>query len=409
MKIQDVDMFYFALPEIRDIGDGSQDLLLVRVRTESHIGWGECEASPLASIAGLVAPVSHSACHPVIDSVVGQEINSPEDILRIGRVVRARSLDLLQASHTWSGIEIALWDLLGKAREVPVYELLGFSNPKPKTAYASLLFGATPQETLNRAKQCAAAGFRAVKFGWGLYGAGTVSDDVDQVMAAREGLGPDANLMVDAGTIWVDDVDAALARIPSLEQAGVFWLEEPFTGGAVRSYAQLAARSPKVGLAGGEGSHMQNVAETLIDHGGIKFVQIDCGRIGGIGPSAAVARYADAQGVQYVNHTFTSHLALSASLHAFAGIDSGWLCEYPVEASELAMGITSDHIEVGQDGCVRTPDKPGLGLSLDLEACKRYLVDVEISVAGKVLFRSGVPSESPAGARASHPATEMEG
>ena len=393
MKIQDVDMFYFALPEIRDIGDGSQDLLLVRARTESQIGWGECEASPLVSIAGLVAPASHSACHPVMDSVVGQELNSPEDILRIGRLVRARSLDMLQAPHTWSGIEIALWDLLGKAREVPVYELLGFANPKPKTPYASLLFGGTPQETLDRAQRCVAAGFRAVKFGWGPYGLGSVSDDVDHVMAAREGLGLDRTLMVDAGTAWVDDVDAALARIPSLEQAGVFWLEEPFAGGAVRSYAKLAALSPKVGLAGGEGSHMQSVAETLIDHGAIKFVQIDSGRIGGIGPSAAVARYADAKGVQFVNHTFTSHLALSAALSSFAGIDSGWLCEYPVEASELAMGITSDHIEVGQDGCVRVPEGPGLGLSLNLEASMKYLIDVEISVAGKVLFRSGVPSE----------------
>src|SRR5829696_4023922 len=114
MRIEGVDFYYLSMPEVLDIGDGSQDLLLVRLQAGSFVGWGECEASPLVSIASLVCPMSHSACKPVAASVLGHSIESPDDIRKIGNLVRANSLDLLQADHTLSGIDIALWDLLGR-------------------------------------------------------------------------------------------------------------------------------------------------------------------------------------------------------------------------------------------------------------------------------------------------------
>jgi L-alanine-DL-glutamate epimerase-like enolase superfamily enzyme len=388
VRIDAVDMFYLAMPEVLDVGDGSQDMLLVRVRAGEWTGWGECEAAPLPSIASLVCPMSHSACHPVMDSVLGERLDGPEDIWRIGQLVRARSLDLLQAEHTLSGIEIALWDLLGKAQEQPVYELLGFAEASPRTPYASRLFGDTPQETLDLARDCAARGYRAVKFGWGPYGAGTVEADAEQVHAAREGLGDDRSLMVDAGTVWGDDVAAAADRLPALEDARVTWLEEPFVGGALRSYSALAARTSTVRIAGGEGAHSRHLAEQLIDHGHVGFVQIDTGRIGGIAPAHAVSSYARAHGVQFVNHTFTSHLALSASLQPNAGVAEDWVCEYPVDAKPLATRLTSNHIEMQADGLVAPPSSPGLGMQLDLDAVRDYLLPVEITVAGRTLYRT---------------------
>src|SRR5262245_55262281 len=125
-KIELVDFFYLAMPKIEDIGDGSQDACLVRVASSRHEGWGECEAAPLPSIAALVCPTSHSACHPVIESVLGAGIETAEDIRQLGDVVRARSLDLLQAEHTLSGIDMALHDLLGKARDEPAWRLVGY-------------------------------------------------------------------------------------------------------------------------------------------------------------------------------------------------------------------------------------------------------------------------------------------
>ena len=388
MKIDAVDLFYLAMPEVLDIGDGSQDMLLVRVRAGDHTGWGECEASPLPSIASLVCPMSHSACHPVIDSVLGARLDDVADIGFVVAAVRSHSLDLLQADHTLSGIEIALWDLLGKATETPVYELLGQRRSHPKTPYASALFGDTPQETLLKARSVRASGYRAAKFGWGPYGRSTVTADADQVHAAREGLGPDGILLVDAGTVWGEDVEAAALRLPALEDAGVVWLEEPFTSGALGAYRDLSRRTAAVRLAGGEGAHQALLAEHLVDFGGIGFVQIDTGRVGGIGEAKRVADHAHSRGVQYVNHTFTSHLALSASLQPFAGSEGDTLCEYPVEAKSLAIELTRNHLGLDESGCVSPPTAPGLGMELDLEAVRPHLLDVEITVDGKTLYRT---------------------
>ena len=100
MKIDSVDFYYLSMPQVLDIGDGSQDALLVRIAAGEHVGWGECEAAPLVSIASLICPMFHSACKPVIASVLGQRIDEVSDIRRIGDSVRANSLDLLHADHT---------------------------------------------------------------------------------------------------------------------------------------------------------------------------------------------------------------------------------------------------------------------------------------------------------------------
>ena len=93
-------------------------------------------------------------------------------------------------------------------------------------------------------------------------------------------------------------------------------------------------------LAGGEGAHNVYMAKHLIDYGGVGFIQIDCGRIGGIGPSKEVADYAVAKGVTFVNHTFTSHLALSASMQPYAGLEDHRICEFPAMPKPLALEMT---------------------------------------------------------------------
>jgi L-alanine-DL-glutamate epimerase-like enolase superfamily enzyme len=388
MKIESVDFFYLAMPEVLDIGDGSQDALLVRLGAGGYTGWGECEAAPLVSIASLVCPMSHSACKPVAASVLGQQLDSMDDIVRIGNLVREQSLDLLQADHTLSGIDMAMWDLLGQRYETPVYRLLGYDAAFPKTPYASQLFGDTPQETYEKGRLVTQQGYRAVKFGWGPFGKGAVQADVEQVVAAREGIGLDGILLVDAGTVWVDDVARAEQCIPVLQQCRATWLEEPFVSGAHKAYHTLASRAGKLKMAGGEGCHNYFMAEHMLDHAGLGFIQIDAGRIGGITIAKRVAEAAQARGITYVNHTFTSHLALSASLQPFAGLRDHVICEYPVEPKSLAWDLTMEHIERGADGQIRVPDRPGLGLQPDLSAVVRYLVNVEIKVGGKVLYQT---------------------
>ena len=388
MKIDSIDFFYLAMPEILDIGDGSQDALVVRVRAGEHVGWGECEAAPLVSIASLICPMSHSACKPVAASVIGQAIEGPADIRRIGDLVRAHSMDLLQAAHTLSGIDIALWDLLGRRLEQPVWKLLGYTKAFPKTPYASVLFGDTAEQTLQKAKGIRGQGFRAAKFGWGPFGTTTVEADEAQLHAAREGLGTDGILLVDVGTVWNTDLAAARKRLKALKEVNATWLEEPFVSGALNEYHALSLESGSVGMAGGEGCHNYHMAKHMIDYAGLKYVQIDAGRIGGITPSKDVADYASAKGVTYVNHTFTSNLAWSASVQPYAGLESDVICEFPTELKSLAVAITKNHVKPDANGQVHCPDAPGLGIEPDCAGMKPYLVDTEIRVGSKVLYRT---------------------
>jgi L-alanine-DL-glutamate epimerase-like enolase superfamily enzyme len=223
-----------------------------------------------------------------------------------------------------------------------------------------------------------------VKFGWGPIGRGDLKTDIDHFSAAREGLGKDCMLMVDVGQIFGNDVETAARRIPALEQFGTVWLEEPFHTHALEAYGSLARRSP-VKLAGGEGAHNFFMAQHLIDYGRVGYIQVDCGRIGGIGPAKRVADYAAQRGVIFVNHTFTSHLALSASLQPYAGLRDE-ICEYPFSPKPLARELAITRLDRDGDGYISVPEAPGLGVTVDQRAARRYLVDVQITVNNRVLF-----------------------
>jgi L-alanine-DL-glutamate epimerase-like enolase superfamily enzyme len=387
-KIESVDFFYLAMPEVTTEGDGSQDALLVRVAAGGLVGWGECEASPLVSIAAFVCPMSHGACRPVGASVIGQQLERPEDISRIAAQIELDSMDLLQAPHTWSGVEMALWDLLGKSRGEPVWKLLGYRESFRKLPYASQLFGDTPQQTYQLAASAWKDNYRAVKFGWGPIGRGDLRTDINHFSVAREGLGKDSLLMVDVGQVFGNDVKAAAARLPSLEKVEALWFEEPFHSSALNEYASLARTSKHVKLAGGEGAHNYYMATHLIEYGKVGYIQIDCGRIGGIGPAKRVADFAVKKGVIFVNHTFTSHLALSASLQPYAGLREHEICEFPFAPKPLAWDLTSNHLERDSNGYLTVPDCPGLGIGINSKAARSYLVDVEIRVKGRSLFSS---------------------
>lgn len=383
MRIEAVDAFYLRMPQVRDIGDGSQDAILIRVSAGGFEGWGECEAAPLPTIAALVAPLSHSACHPVLASVLGEVLEGAESIRAINARVRERSADLLQADHALSGVDIALWDLLGKVRGQSVWSIFCEEN-LPKTAYASQLFGDSPEQTYSRANRLAQGPFTAAKFGWGPIGKGGLREDREQIMAAREGLGKDRLLMIDTGCAFGHDIERAVARIELFKEARAAWWEEPFASGALEEYACLAELSD-VPLAGGEGAHNVDQARHLIDYGKVRFIQIDAGRVGGITSARDVAKLCQGRDVRYVNHTFTSNLALSASLQPYADVPNSF-AEVPVDLSSLGKAIAGPPWQLDENGCIQAPCAPGLGLSPDLRNLEPYIQSVDISINGRQIW-----------------------
>src|SRR5947208_12516850 len=199
MKITHIEAIHLRLPDVNERCDGSQETLVVKVHTDAGlVGVGEADSSSLVAKAVIEAPVSHKICRGLAECVVGQdpfEIDHLIHRMYEGTIFFGRQGAAIQAL---SGVEIALWDIVGKATGRPVYQLLGGGFRKRFRAYASILFGDTPDETQRIARSLVAQGFRAVKFGWGPMGQSEASD-IAHVRAARQGLGPDMEFMVDAG------------------------------------------------------------------------------------------------------------------------------------------------------------------------------------------------------------------
>ena len=388
MKIEGLDFFYLAMPEVTLEGDGSQDVLLVRVSAGGYEGWGECEASPLVSIAAAFCPRSHGACRPVADAVIGSSLNGTRDICEINRRARSQGLDLLQTDHTLSGIDIALWDLLARKEGVPVWDLMGASSNLPRLPYASVLFGDTPEDTFDTARRIRERGFRAAKFGWNGFGTGDLSFDRARLAAARAGLGAEAELMVDVGTVWGDDLEEAYRRCRMISEFRVTWIEEPFLSGALEEYSRLGQHFPTLAIAGGEGCHNFFMARQLIDYGALSYIQIDSGRVGGITTAREVANYARLKDVCFVNHTFTSDLALSASLQPYADLEDSRFVEYPVEPKKVCAELTLERMKPDTQGFLRAPEEKGLGVSLNPEVIRRYLKQLRIEFEGRVIYET---------------------
>ena len=171
MRITAVDPFYLKMPHVTTAADGTQDTLLVRVRTDAGLeGWGECDASPLVSLSVYCCPMSHGNIINIRQSLVGETLNCPDDVHRLHAKVLRNALDIQQVNHAYSGADIALWDVLGKTLREPVYRLLGATKSHPKLPYASVLFGDTPDETRAVARRLKDQQFKAAKFGWGPLG-----------------------------------------------------------------------------------------------------------------------------------------------------------------------------------------------------------------------------------------------
>ncbi len=392
MKITAVDPFYLRMPNITTAADGTQDTLLVRIRTDTGIeGWGECDASPLVSLAVYCCPMSHGNIINIRTSLIGEMLEGPADVVRLSEKTLRNGLDIQQIQHAYSGAEIALWDVIGQQLGKPIYRLLAEMSgtpdvAHPKLPYASVLFGDTPEATYHIAVRLREQGYRAAKFGWGPMGKFGEANDIALVRAAREGMEPDAKIMIDAGVVWGTDYETAYNRAEAFAEFSPTWLEEPLAPDAIDAYGSLTEKQPSVPIAAGEGSSVYRMAEDLIVNGGIQFVQIDAGRIGGIMPSFQVRQLAEQHGIQYVNHTFKSHLSLASSLHVFATNPDFDLLEYPAAGSELSQSVVVEPFPVESDGTVRVKELPGLGVRVDTEAMRRYLAPVLIEVGADAVF-----------------------
>ncbi|HEX3726650.1 MAG TPA: mandelate racemase/muconate lactonizing enzyme family protein [Pirellulales bacterium] len=368
MKITDVEALHLRIPHVEQIADGTQDVLVVRVTTEDGlVGIGEVSSQSYVAKAIIEAPPSAERRHGLRHIIVGQDATDVEALWQRMYFHTNRYGRRGVAIHAMSGVDIALWDLRGKALGVPIYALWGGARRPVMQAYASYLFGDTPEGTARLAAEARQLGLSAVKFGWGPFGAEAATDR-RHVAAARDALGNDCQLMVDAGCKW--DADTALERAKMLAEFNVGWLEEPLSQDDLAGYGRLCPQSP-LPIAAGEGEVTRWGFAELIERG-VQVVQPDVAICGGLTVCREVSIMCQAAGRRVVPHCFSTGINLAASLHWMAAF-AGDLVEYCLRPSPLMRKLVRN-LPALQDGRVRAPSGPGLGIELDEAIIEQYRV-----------------------------------
>ena len=274
-------------------------------------------------------------------------------------------------THAISGIDIALWDILGKATGQPVGRLLGGRYRDRVRPYASLLMEA-PEPLAERLLALAAEGFRAFKIGWGPFGRESHALDEAIVRAAREAIGPSAELMVDAGgsdAFWPHGYKWALRTADMLAAYDVAWFEEPLRPDALEDFVRLRETAP-LPIAGGEVLTRRQAFLPWLRAGAFDIVQPDVTKVGGLSEERRIAWLADDHGIRFVPHGWNTAVGLAADLQLAAAIAGTDLVEY-CTGSPYIDALTLDGFQLDGDGMLAIPDGPGLGVRLDPDAVAR--------------------------------------
>jgi L-rhamnonate dehydratase len=370
MKISNVTAMVLRLPEVTEACDGTQDTCLIRVDTDAGIsGWGEVDSCPTVVKAIVDAPLSHQICNGLRNALLGADPLEIDDCMQRMDTAANYYGRVAAGAHAQAGINIALWDILGKAHDKPICELLGTPCQTRFRAYCSILFGDTPLQTRELALSFADQGFTAIKFGWGPMGMDEATD-IALVREARAGAGDNVDVLVDAGQVW--DWQTALTRARQFEEFGIFWLEEPLHPEDVDGYRQLTAESP-VPIAAAEAEARYVDFERLVSDGGLDWIQPDPGRCG-ISTFVKAGHMAVQHGRKVVNHSFKSGVTISASLHALSAMPQAEICEFCMADSPLRHEITHEIFAIEDDGHVSIPAGPGLGITINEAIIDKYRV-----------------------------------
>jgi D-galactarolactone cycloisomerase len=361
LKIAQVVAFATSFPVKQGVTLGigravKRDALIVKVTTENGlVGWGEAHHG---RAPGAVAQLINTTLRQL---VVGMDAS---DVVGVWNRIYSRQLishGMGQAcALAMSGVDLALWDIRGKAVGWPVYKLLGGSS-KPIPAYAggiSLGFQ-PPDELVEEARRLVGEGYRAIKLRFG----DSAMRDIERLTAIRKALGNALVVMVDANTGYTPaDVRAVL---PAMAELGVLWLEEPFAPHDYRSYRQAAALG-KVPLAAGENHFTRFEFNRLIAEGAVQILQPDVSKAGGITEVMRIAAMASAEKLPIHPHTLASGLNMAASMHLLCAIDNAGYFEADVAKENLFRDLLTNRPDVlDENGCVRPPETPGLGIEVD--------------------------------------------
>src|SRR5690606_36647087 len=351
----------YKLPEGKTVtmGVGStlkRDAIVVRVETSEGVtGYGE--AHPGRS-PGAIASLIHNTLAPLLQGMAATDV--------IGAWQRVHRMQLSShglgagAAMALSGIDMALWDIRGKAAGMPLYELLGGSRRRIPAYAGGIALGYQPAASLaDEARQYVEQGYRAVKLRIG----DSVAADIERVTTVRKALGPDIDILTDANTAY--PIAQVRRVLPVLADIQAGWLEEPFACNDFASYREAARITRLVPLAAGENHFTRFEFAQMLEAGAVQVWQPDLSKTGGITEGLRIAALASAFRLPIHAHSSATGLNHAATLHFLAAIENAGYFEACVSKFNPMRDMFGKTFTVGADGCVEPPAGPGLGVEVD--------------------------------------------
>lgn len=372
MKITNVSAIILKLPEISTAADGTQDDLIIKVETDEGItGYGEVDTSPYVGKAVVDASMSHGTCYGLREILIGSD---PFDYEQIWNTMWSKTYYYGRSGpviHVMSGIDMALWDIMGKAAGKPVHKLLGGSYVTKIRPYASALMPETTDEVTRLVEKHASQGYTAIKLGWGPLGF-DVNYDVKLVKTARKAAGDKIELMIDIGKRY--RLKSAMYMAKAIEQLNIYWLEEPLPAEDLEGYRRLT-ESSSLRIATGEEESGRLAFDRLIKESHIDVVQPDISRCGGLTEAKKIASIAADANILCVPHAFKTGILVAASIHLIASIAHAPFLEFSVTESAIRKELLVKPF-VQKDGFIDVPTGPGLGIELNPDVIRKYGVDI---------------------------------
>jgi L-alanine-DL-glutamate epimerase-like enolase superfamily enzyme len=367
MKITNVEAIHMRVedPNI-SLFDGSYDNCVIRVHTdEGLIGLGETESMAPAIQAIINGPSAHSHARALKEVLLDSDPSDPKALWQrmyeatdyVGR----RGLVM----HAIGGIDLALWDLLGKMEGKPVHALIGGAKRDRLPAYGTIYpIERTPEGVKRQVEAGKKLNLRAFKLCADPWWMDDLALTRTLLLAAREAAGASARLIVDAALSY-RSADEGLLLIPVLKDAGIWFLEAPLPLDDVRGHARMAGHGLPLGV--GDLGLIE-----MMDSGGAEICQPDITEVGGFTGIQQIAAAAFERGKRVITHGYKTNIEIAANLHFLAAQEKEEILEYSLSHSPLRWKTTIEKFPVESDGTVGVPMRPGLGVTLNPEALANY-------------------------------------
>lgn len=375
MKITGIEVIELRVPGWEGLTfDGSYDNCIVKISTDAGVtGIAEVDSVPSVIRAIVEAKRSHTHAMGLKSVLVGRD---PSDVEALwDEMYDATSYYGRRGAviHAISALDIALWDLRGKALDKPLHALLGTTKRGRLLAYGTVYpLGETPDEVRRNIDRGLKLGLKAIKIVADPFWRTDLDLSARLIRTAREHVGPDIRLMVDAATAW-SKAEEGLPLMPLFKEHDFAWVEAPLPLDNLEGHARFQGFGVPIG--GGD-LGLTTCAEyrEMFDIGRIDIAQPDVTMVGGLTELMRLSKLARSRGKRVVTHGYKSNITIAANLAFLSQHHDDEPCEYSTSESPLRWNLTNESFPIDADGRIAVPQEPGLGVSLNADTVARYRI-----------------------------------